>query len=97
MEKTNIFLWRKKCLGEKSAWEPGSQVPAYYAGLPTNLAEPLQLQTDYESKEPRCDHHHLQQEDVYQHPDDFIDHHLQNRVHQLVLAQKTSGHVSQSR
>ena len=30
---TLLHLWRKKCLGEKSAWEPGSQVPAYYAGL----------------------------------------------------------------
>jgi hypothetical protein len=30
---TFLHLWRKKCLGEKSSWEPGSQVPAYYAGL----------------------------------------------------------------
>ena len=28
-----LHLWRKKCLGEKSAWEPDSQDPAYYAGL----------------------------------------------------------------
>ena len=28
-----MHLRRKKCLGKKSAWEPGSQVPAYYAGL----------------------------------------------------------------
>ena len=28
-----LHLWRKKCLGKKSAWDAASQHPAYYAGL----------------------------------------------------------------